>query len=178
VQLLSLVILGLGFAAIYFNKPAGLHLSLFKCLTIFFFLRSLVDMIIKSIIITTTLFINTDKHFLSLHSWVGSLALLFTALNYLSGALNSANFPFPKLLWKNPYHVSFGQLSFVFLCLATALGLYNKVKYMKRDWGCVCEREGGRAPLLLFYFLFSRFGYLCFSLSLILSISLKIYICL
>jgi len=70
------------------------------------------------------------KHFLTLHSWVGALAISTCILNALYGVAKSARFiQLPRLQWTDATHRSLGYASFVSLITASKLGFYNKVLF-------------------------------------------------
>eukprot|EP00616_Rhizochromulina_sp_CCMP1243_P003810 CAMPEP_0118963726 /NCGR_PEP_ID=MMETSP1173-20130426/1536_1 /TAXON_ID=1034831 /ORGANISM="Rhizochromulina marina cf, Strain CCMP1243" /LENGTH=269 /DNA_ID=CAMNT_0006912085 /DNA_START=38 /DNA_END=847 /DNA_ORIENTATION=- len=73
------------------------------------------------------------KHFLSLHSWVGALALGLMLLNTLGGAAKSAMIG--GLRWRDAIHRAAGSLAFSVMCGATATGMYNKVLVLPDGWG-------------------------------------------
>ena len=70
-----------------------------------------------------------DKHLLTLHSWVGMAAIVASVLSWLIGVTNSMRFmAWPQLLWVGGVHRAVGTAAFALLALASASGLYNKVR--------------------------------------------------
>jgi uncharacterized membrane protein len=68
------------------------------------------------------------KHFLTLHSWVGAVAMATCVMNAFYGVAKSARFlQLPRLQWTDEGHRSLGYISFIALIVACKLGLYNKV---------------------------------------------------
>jgi hypothetical protein len=88
-----------------------------------------------------------DKHFLTLHSWFGGVALLLVALSVLGGAFKSLSVG--GLLWVDEVHrqvcrlcrrglssvslacpVQSGYFTFILLVVSCILGLFNKVSLL------------------------------------------------
>jgi hypothetical protein len=84
-----------------------------------------------------------NKHFLTLHSFLGLLALGLCALNIVGAVYKSFEtsiarkglWSLPQIQWRDKIHRKLGATAFICLLCASASGLYNKIVLLPDGWG-------------------------------------------